>query len=106
MRLMTRGTQPIARRDDAITWRLHPALHASSHDVALVVEVFFAYTGLGALFLKASLHQDMYLIKACTLVAVCTARTGQAEGARAVFLRLRGAPYTAPSKSHHTVGGR
>lgn len=39
----------------------------------IVVEFFFAYKGFGALLLEASLNQDMYLIEACTLVAVCVA---------------------------------
>jgi ABC-type dipeptide/oligopeptide/nickel transport system permease component len=34
------------------------------------IEIFFAYKGLGALFLKVSLNQAMHLIKACTLVAI------------------------------------
>jgi hypothetical protein len=107
MRLMTHGTQPLARRDDTIKWLLHPALHANSHSTALVIEVLFAYKDLGALFLKASLHQDVYLIKACTLVAVCAICTGPAEGARGCMHEIeRGGPYTAPSQPHHTVGGR
>jgi peptide/nickel transport system permease protein len=36
----------------------------------IVVEFFFAYKGFGALLLEASLNQDVYLIEACTLVAV------------------------------------
>jgi len=36
----------------------------------IVVEFFFAYKGFGALLLEASLNQDIYLIEACTLVAV------------------------------------
>jgi peptide/nickel transport system permease protein len=39
----------------------------------IVVEFFFAYKGFGALLLEASLNQDVYLIEACTLVAVCVA---------------------------------
>ena len=39
----------------------------------IVVEFFFAYKGFGALLLEASLNQDIYLIEACTLVAVCVA---------------------------------
>ena len=39
----------------------------------IVVEVFFAYKGFGALLLDASLSQDIYLIEACTLVAVFVA---------------------------------
>jgi peptide/nickel transport system permease protein len=39
----------------------------------IVVEFFFAYKGFGALLLEASLNQDIYLIEACTLVAVCMA---------------------------------
>jgi peptide/nickel transport system permease protein len=36
----------------------------------IVVEFFFAYKGFGALLLEASLNQDLYVIEACTLVAV------------------------------------
>ena len=39
----------------------------------IVVEVFFSYKGFGALLLDASLSQDVYLIEACTLVAVFVA---------------------------------
>ena len=39
----------------------------------IVVEFFFAYKGFGALLLDASLNQDIYLIQACTMVAVCVA---------------------------------
>jgi len=39
----------------------------------IVVEFFFAYKGFGALLLEASLNQDIYLIEACTMVAVCVA---------------------------------
>jgi len=38
----------------------------------IVVEFFFAYKGFGALLLEASLNQDIYLIEACTMVAVVT----------------------------------
>jgi peptide/nickel transport system permease protein len=38
-----------------------------------VVEFFFAYKGFGALLLEACLNQDIYLIEACTSVAVCVA---------------------------------
>jgi len=34
------------------------------------VEFFFAYKGFGALILEASLNQDIYLLEACTMVAV------------------------------------
>ena len=43
----------------------------------IVVEFFFAYKGFGALLLDASLNQDIYLIQACTLVAVCVAVSTQ-----------------------------
>ena len=43
----------------------------------MVVEFFFAYKGFGALLLEASLNQDIYLIEACTMVAVCVAVTTQ-----------------------------
>jgi peptide/nickel transport system permease protein len=36
----------------------------------IVVEYFFAYKGFGALLLEASLNQDIYLIEACTMIAV------------------------------------
>ena len=39
----------------------------------IVVEFFFAYKGFGALLLEASLNQDVYLIEACTMVAICVA---------------------------------
>ena len=35
--------------------------------------MFFSYKGFGALLLDASLSQDIYLIEACTLVAVFVA---------------------------------
>ena len=36
----------------------------------IVVEYFYAYKGFGALLLDAALRQDVYLIEACTMVAV------------------------------------
>ena len=39
----------------------------------IVVEYAFAYKGFGALLLEASLGSDVYLIEACTMVAVCVA---------------------------------
>jgi peptide/nickel transport system permease protein len=39
----------------------------------IVVEFAFAYKGFGALLLEASLNSDVYLIEACTMVAVCAA---------------------------------
>lgn len=39
----------------------------------IVVEFFFAYKGFGGLLLEASLNQDIYLIEACTMVAVFVA---------------------------------
>jgi peptide/nickel transport system permease protein len=39
----------------------------------IVVEFFFAYKGFGALLLEASLNQDIYVIEACTMVAVFVA---------------------------------
>ena len=39
----------------------------------IVVEFFFAYKGFGSLLLEASLNQDVYLIEACTLIAVFVA---------------------------------
>ncbi|MGE3536801.1 MAG: ABC transporter permease [Candidatus Tectimicrobiota bacterium] len=46
----------------------------------IVVEAFFAYKGFGALLLEASLHQDLYVIEACTLVAVGVAVGSQTLG--------------------------
>ncbi len=43
----------------------------------IVVEFFFAYKGFGGLLLEASLNQDIYLIEACTMVAVFVAVTTQ-----------------------------
>lgn len=39
----------------------------------IVVEVFFAYKGFGSLLYDAALFSDIYLIEACTLVAVFVA---------------------------------
>lgn len=39
----------------------------------IVVEFFFAYKGFGALLLEAALNQDIFLIEACTMVAVFVA---------------------------------
>ena len=39
----------------------------------IVVEFFFAYKGFGSLVLEASLNQDIFLIEACSLVAVFVA---------------------------------
>lgn len=39
----------------------------------IVVEFAFAYKGFGALLLEASLTQDIYLLEACTMVAVLVA---------------------------------
>ena len=36
----------------------------------IVVEFFFAYKGFGALLLEASLNQDIFLIEACSMIAV------------------------------------
>ena len=44
----------------------------------IVVEYFFAYKGFGALLLEASLNQDIFLIEACTMVAVFVAVGTQA----------------------------
>lgn len=43
----------------------------------IVVEFFFAYKGFGGLILEASLNQDIYLIEACTMVAVFVAVSTQ-----------------------------
>jgi len=59
----------------------------------IVVEAFFAYKGFGALLLEASLNQDIYLIEACTMVAVLVAVATQALadiGYRLLNPRLRG----------------
>lgn len=42
-----------------------------------VVEVFFAYKGFGKLLLDASLFGDIYVIEACTLIAVFIAVASQ-----------------------------
>ena len=39
----------------------------------IVVEYFFAYKGFGALLLEASLNDDIYMIEACSMVAVFVA---------------------------------
>ena len=39
----------------------------------IVVEFFFAYKGFGSLLLAASLNQDIFVIEACTMVAVFVA---------------------------------
>ena len=39
----------------------------------IVVEVYFAYKGFGALLLEASLNQDIFVIEACAMVAVFVA---------------------------------
>lgn len=39
----------------------------------IVVEFFFAYKGFGALLLEASLNQDIFVIEACSMVAVFVA---------------------------------
>ncbi len=43
----------------------------------IVVEFFFAYKGFGALILEASLNQDIFLIEACSMVAVFVAVVSQ-----------------------------
>lgn len=43
----------------------------------VVVEVFFAYKGFGKLLLDASLFGDIYVIEACTLIAVFVAVASQ-----------------------------
>ena len=43
----------------------------------IVVEFFFAYKGFGGLLLEASLNQDIFLIEACTIVAVFVAVSTQ-----------------------------
>jgi peptide/nickel transport system permease protein len=36
----------------------------------IVVEVFFAYKGFGALLLEAAVNKDIYLVEACSMIAV------------------------------------
>jgi peptide/nickel transport system permease protein len=43
----------------------------------VVVEVFFEYDGFGKLLLEAALFGDVYVVQACTLVAVIVAVTSQ-----------------------------
>ncbi len=43
----------------------------------IVVEYFFAYKGFGSLLLEASLNQDIFVIEACTMVAVFVAVSTQ-----------------------------
>ena len=43
----------------------------------IVVEVFFAYKGFGKLLLDAALFGDIFVIEACTLVAVFVAVASQ-----------------------------
>jgi peptide/nickel transport system permease protein len=43
----------------------------------VVVEVFFEYDGFGKLLLQAALFGDVYVVQACTLVAVVVAVTSQ-----------------------------
>ena len=43
----------------------------------IIVEVFFAYKGFGKLLLDAALFGDIYVIEACTLIAVLVAVASQ-----------------------------
>ncbi len=43
----------------------------------IVVEFFFSYKGFGALLLEATLNQDIFVIEACAMVAVCVAVASQ-----------------------------
>jgi peptide/nickel transport system permease protein len=43
----------------------------------VVVEVFFEYDGFGKLLLEAALFGDVYVVQACTLVAVIVAVASQ-----------------------------
>ena len=43
----------------------------------IIVEVFFAYKGFGKLLLDAALFGDIYVIEACTLIAVLVAVVSQ-----------------------------
>ncbi len=44
----------------------------------IVTEYFFAYKGFGALLLEAALNQDIFVIEACTVIAVIVAVGSQA----------------------------
>jgi len=44
----------------------------------IVTEYFFAYKGFGALLLEAALNQDIFVIEACTVIAVVVAVGSQA----------------------------
>ena len=43
----------------------------------VVVEFFFAYKGFGSLIVQASLNRDLYLLEACTIIAVAISVTTQ-----------------------------
>jgi peptide/nickel transport system permease protein len=43
----------------------------------VVVEVFFQYNGFGKLLLEAALFGDIYVVQACTLIAVIVAVLSQ-----------------------------
>ena len=43
----------------------------------IVVEFFFGYKGFGSLILEASLNQDIFVIEACTMIAVFVAVSTQ-----------------------------
>ena len=43
----------------------------------IVVEYFFAFKGFGSLILEASLGKDLYLLEACTMIAVAMATITQ-----------------------------
>jgi peptide/nickel transport system permease protein len=43
----------------------------------IVVEYFFAFKGFGSLILEASLGKDLYLLEACTMIAVAMATVTQ-----------------------------
>jgi peptide/nickel transport system permease protein len=43
----------------------------------VVVEFFFAYKGFGSLIVQASLNRDLYLLEACTMIAVAISVTTQ-----------------------------
>lgn len=78
----------------------HDAVHGHHAQInwlfsgTIVVEFFFTYKGFGALLLEACLNQDIYLIEACTMVAVCVAMLTQTladVGYAYLYPRLRGA---------------
>ena len=60
----------------------------------VVVEVFFEYDGFGKLLLQAALFGDVYVVQACTLVAVFVAvcRRSSRTSATPSSTRASGSP--------------